>query len=150
MRVGIEKLDLVDSILRHNSIYPYVIDDYSADQAVFTFEEILSSPACYALMPNEGSLFVFIPQNGILYEVHCAVLPEWRGMQAVGAAKAAKDWMYANTPCQKIFTVCPAYNAAAYALARRSGMTRVGVITNSFLKGGKLIDLILLSCGKGE
>ena len=150
MRVGVEKLGCVEHILRDADIYPYLTDDGSPDEAAFTCKAILDNPACYTLMPNPGSVFLFMPHNFVLYEVHCAILPNWRGIQAVEASKGTRDWMFANTPCQKIITVCPAYNTRAYALARRSGMVVVGVITKAFLKDRRLVDLILLSVGKGE
>lgn len=148
MRVGMESLDLVNSIMRHETVYPYMTDDYSPPREDFTMADFLQSPHIYTLMPNKMSVFLFHPHNGVLYEVHTAVLPEGRGKAAVEGACAARDWMFTNTRCRKIMTVIPSYNRGAYALARRVGMAQEGIMTKAFLKHGQLVDLAVFTIGK--
>lgn len=150
MRVGIEKLSTVNAIMRHEEVYPHIIDDYSLPQGGLSFEDVLRNLHIYTLMPNKGSVFIFTPHSVILYEVHCAVLPEGRGRTAVEASIKARDWMFKNTECLKIVASIPECNIRALAAARCFGMKNGGRITNAFLKNGRLVDLILFSVGKGE
>ncbi len=148
MRVGIEKLGAVNTIMRHKDVYPYITDDFSLPEIEFSFEDVLRNPHIYTLMPNKGSVFMFTPHSTILHEVHCAVLPEGRGRTAVEASIKARDWMFKNTECLKIVASIPECNIRALAAARCFGMKNGGRITNAFLKNGKLVDLILFSVGK--
>ena len=144
MRVGIEKLGVVNAIMQHEEIYPYSKDDYTPGKEDITFASALENPNCYVLMPNEGSVFFFTPHNAVFYEAHGAVLPEFRG-KTVEAYKRTRDWMYTNTGCRKIIGFCPEDNARTHAFCVKAGLIIEGRITASFLKDGNLIDLILFS-----
>lgn len=144
MRVGIEKLGVVNAIMQHEEVYPHIKDDFSAAKEEVTLEPALGNINIYMLMPNEGSVFMFIPHSTILYEAHGSVLPEYRG-GTVEAYKETRDWMYANTKCRKVIGLCPEDNKRTYAFCIKAGMTIEGRITKAFLKDGELIDLILFS-----
>lgn len=48
-------------------------------------------------------------------EIHCACLREYRGRKAVKAAKAAFQWIFANTKYKTIFAEIDHRHVAAFA-----------------------------------
>lgn len=88
-------------------------------------------------------LFVFVPLNAVLYEVHNCLLPVAWGSAAIRAGRGAAAWMFANSPARRIVGATPAHLRLAVAFAKRCGMVEYGRNPKSFLKGGELQDLIL-------
>lgn len=153
-RCGIADRLYVDFVMRHPQIYPHISDDLSPKAGDFTSGPLLHNPNVVALKPRIGvdpaGVFIFHPWNGVTYEVHSCVLPQWRGRNAANAALYAALWIFGNTDARKIVTLVPAYNRRAYALAWRAGMRAEGVNKKSFLKDGKLHDAILMGLQKDD
>jgi RimJ/RimL family protein N-acetyltransferase len=63
---------------------------------------------------------------------------------------ALLDWLFANTPCQKLIAFIPEKNQKMLALALKSGLKKEGFIENSFLSGGVLHGQNLLGITKGD
>lgn len=105
----------------------------------------------YWLEARDGDvrLGVFLGRrlNHVCYEAHTILLPIARG-RAVEAANAAIQWMFDNTPCMRLVTNVPEYNAAAIRLSECVGMTQFGRNTKSFMKGGKLYDELWFGISK--
>ena len=143
---------LVTEIITNPKIYPHVSDDYSPPQDEFTAERLVQNAWIYFLTPifEERTVGVFMVHghNGVMYEVHTCILPEFWG-KSVEAAKVGTQWMFENTPCRKLITLVPVYNRLAYRLALRAGMKDQGIITKSFLKNGTLFDQYVLGIEKG-
>ena len=88
------------------------------------------------------------PHNYVLYEVHTALLPCAWGLRAPLATRAGARWMFEHTNCQRIVTCVPAGNTLALRLALKAGMSQYGRNPRSLLRGGVLVDQILLGMNK--
>ena len=147
-------VDLVNRIISHPSIYPFVSDDGAPDAVKFDCLSMIDNHACYFLAPlidnNVAGIFFYHPHNSITYEVHTNILPEYRGSMVVDMAIASLEWMFSGTSCKKVITHVPENNRAAYRLAKKVGMKNEGINRASFMKGGNIMDQHLLGIVKGE
>jgi len=148
-RLTPEDKDLFVSIIQHPSVLPYIVDDYSSIQ-LYNMDAVLRIDTVYCLIYGEGVLFILTPQNSITYDVHTCVLPQFRGEEAVSAAREGAEWMFKETNCQKITASFPVINSGAYALARSIGMKKEGVNKKSFLRDGHLHDQIIMGLCKED
>ena len=97
-------------------------------------------------MPEcDGACISFEPRTSVLWEVHAAVLPQWRGINSVVWGKQAAAWMRINTPCRCIEAY--AYNSSSDALLKRIGFKRIGTLPKSKLRGGVLVDQRIYGLG---
>ena len=141
----------VHRILSHESIYPYISDDYcpeepAKDLGIFYFsDEIIK-----VLMPNENSVFICVPLSSNVYSVHSNVLPEGRGKIAVRAGKDAAMWMFNNTECMTIISFTPTQNKVALMFSSLVGFKRIGILKKSFKKNGVFQDQVITGLNKGE
>lgn len=153
-RAIISDADIVKKIYGHEDIWPYIVDDGSPDIDKLNFADVLKNPNIYFLIVEENdypvALFLFHPWNSITYEMHSAVLPEYRGAGSKEAAYLAGMWMFNNTSCLKIVTLVPKPNYAARALAKICGMKQEGYISKSFLKNGTLFDQYIFGICKED
>ena len=101
------------------------------------------------LRAGDYGLFMGEPRNMVTFEVHTMLLPEARG-RAVEIATGALHWMFHNTPCLKIITHVPSFNALARRLSERCGMKLIGNNESSFLKDGVLYDQFIYGISKGD
>ena len=143
---------LVNSIMTHPAIYPFISDDGSPSREQFRAPE--SDCIWYVLAKNDGQiigLWMAIPLNAVTYEIHTNVLPDHRGKEALDAAKIALEWAWENIPnCQRIVTNIPRFNLPARVFALQSGLSRMGVNPKSFLKEGVLHDVTMLGISRPE
>ena len=136
--------DLINSIITHPAVYPFVSDDGSPPAEEFDCSPLLGSPMGYFLLAmndeQAAGVFMYHAHNAITYEVHTNVLPEFRGAGAVKLAKLSLKWMFENTRCRKVVTHVPITNRPAYRLARAVGMCGEGTNRRSFMKDGAIIN----------
>lgn len=153
-RCDMSDLDYVNGIMRHPSVYAHISDDHSPEAASFSAAPLLMSERAIFLRPVidgfGAGLFLFHPWNSVCFEAHTCVLPGFRGRAAVLASGMAAAWMFENTGCRKIVTHVPAWNRAAYALARRAGFRAEGVNRKSFLRNGRLCDQAIMGLSKED
>lgn len=156
--------EMVRYILTHPRIYPHISDDCSP--AAADYRPIESEAIWYVLAkdvdpklsdyidsdegPDTLGLWMFVPQNGVCWEVHTALLPCAWGDVGLTAARLLPDWIWRHTPCRRIITNVPATNRLAMHFARRAGMKIFGANRASYMKGGKLWDQICLGLSPGE
>lgn len=143
--------ELVRRIITHPKIYRWMVsDDAVAPDEYRTVED----PAIIYLLCLEGAnilgLFMLIPQTSACIQVHVCLLPWARNERAIECYREGLAWTWANTNFAKVIGFTPAYNFAALRVAERAGMERVGVITKSLKKFGKLQDQIVLAISKPE
>lgn len=105
-------------------------------ETAYTF---LSNPGSCVLMPNEGSVFIFVPYSPLIYNVHLGVLPAWRGKQAVRACLDAFQWMFDNTGCCKIIGFESSARRDALRFIGLLGVEREGLLKNVDGKGGDMV-----------
>lgn len=143
----------IRSVYAYGDIWSKTSDDKSPPLEQIPFLAAIENQAIFFLIPiNEDNerigCFLYHPWNTVTYEMHSAIFPEYRGEQAFDAAVSAAMWMFTMTPCKKIVTLIPKTNYAARALAQKGGMLKEGIVTASYLKGGKLVDQYLYGMTK--
>lgn len=143
-RATVSDNETIKGIYANESIWPFVTDDGALDIHAINFTDALNNQGVYFIIVEDNNkpvgIFLFNPWNTACYEMHSAVLPEYRGEGSMEAARLVGMWMFSNTLCQKLVTQIPVTNYAARALARVCGMVKIGNNDRSFLKNGKLID----------
>lgn len=143
--------DLIRKIMTHPRVYPHITDDGSPP--VEEFHPIESSDLWYVVVRNGDTvlgLWVFVPQNGVCWEVHTCLLPVAYGELGQQAAKEMAAWVWKYTPCRRIITNVPEFNRLARRFAVAAGMVEFGRNEKSFLKDGKLYGQIMLGLSKEE
>lgn len=117
----------------HDSIY-YLIarDERHADGAV---EDVVLG------------VVAFMPVNSVTWNPHIAILPEHRGT-GTQAMKQAMQWMFANTPCQKLVGYPPAFNEKVIRLFEKCGFDLEGVSPKSFPWHGFMHARLLMGTDK--
>lgn len=144
--------DEIKAIITHVKIYPHVVDDFSPSRA--EYNPVMHPAVLYLIVRDEAKkgelqgLFFFHPINTIQFEVHTCLLPHCWGSAARQIAREMLTWLWANSPCERLVTTVPEYNRLALVFAKAAGMVEYGRNPQSFMKGGKLIDLILLGIGR--
>lgn len=140
---------LIRQAIAHPKLYAQLSDDGCPSAEEFDVQ--LRDGLIFVAMRDGDEflgVFLFHPHNHVCYEVHTCLLPVAWGQRALECTKAAAQWMYENTPCQRIVTNVPVYNRLALRLARNSGMEQFGLNPKSFLKNGILHDQIMLGMNK--
>ncbi|MBL4591200.1 MAG: GNAT family N-acetyltransferase [Phycisphaerales bacterium] len=142
-------MELVREIITHPKIYDHVSDDFSPAPEDFI---PIDPDSVYYLTPiHNGTVmgvFFVHSHNGICYEVHTCILPEYHGALALKAAKDLIKWVFEETPCMKLITNVPSFNPLAYRFALKAGMVKEGVNTKSFQKNGVIYDQTVLGIVK--
>jgi RimJ/RimL family protein N-acetyltransferase len=141
--------DLIGAIMRNLKLYDAGADDFSPSREQFEPRE--ESAIIYVLVKDSDEilgLFILAPQNTITYEVHTRLLPKSWGNLAKTAALGLIDWAWGNTPALRLVTMVPSYNRLAVRFAERAGMREYGRNENSWQKGGRLWDQVLLGISK--
>jgi RimJ/RimL family protein N-acetyltransferase len=132
------------SVLNHPDIDEKSNDDGLYDITHDNIELNLESEFITILIPSldqdDIGFFLFIQQNLIMAELHTCILPGYRGLKVVEAARLVKDYIWNKTPFKKVVTQVPSYNKAAIFMALKCGFKREGINKLSFLKNGMLYD----------
>ena len=147
-RCTINDIEIVNRIMTAPDIYPWISDDGSPSADEFSAEIFLNNPDIYVLQPNEYSIFLFIPFVSFVYQMHTCVLKEGRGKMAFKAARDVCRWMFENTDAVKLIGTVEENNRRMDVFARRIGAKKEGVLTKSYVKNGKISDLILFGMEK--
>jgi len=135
--------------MRHPKLYDPGADDFAPARDRWTPRE--DESIWYVLACNDGELlglFALAPQNAICWEIHTRLLPASWGAIAAAAARAVIPWIWENTPCRRLVTVCPEYNRLAIRFARRAGLEQYGINPDSWQKDGRLFAQVLLGISK--
>lgn len=140
---------LVGAIMRNPRLYDAAADDFAPARENFRPRE---DEAIWYILAKDGEsilgVFALAPQNTVCWEIHTRLLPASWGAIAAAAARAVVPWIWEHTGCRRLVTVCPSYNRLAIRFAERAGMTRYGVNPASWMKGGELVDQVLLGISK--
>lgn len=134
--------EYIRSVFTHPAIWTHVSDDHAP--APEKWEPILSNEVVYLRPEEGGACFMVHPHSRVMWEVHSAVLPEFRAKSKEYASGVVR-WVAQNTPCKCFTTLVPDGNVPALALAKSVGLKPVGVFPKSFLKGGRLLDQTILA-----
>ncbi len=80
-------------------------------------------------------IVAFLPINLITWNPHIAILPEHRGCGTEVMRKSI-DWMFTNTPCEKIVAYPPAFNTPMIRVFEKCGFRVEGCSPKSFMWKG--------------
>ena len=137
-------IKLVGEIARHSKIYPASSDDYAPppqDWSPLQHESIW-----HVLVRDVDELlgmFVFIPESRICWRIHVCLLPCSYGERTSEAFSEVTKWMFRNSPVLRLVGSVPKYNTLACRLARLGGWKQFGVNEQSWMKHGKLHDMLM-------
>jgi hypothetical protein len=141
--------ELVRRIITHPKIYRWMVSDDAVPAEEYRAVE--DAAVVYLLCKEDADilgLFMLIPQTSACVQAHACLLPWARNGRAVECYRAGIDWVWANTGFAKVIGFTPAYNFAALRVAEAAGLERVGVITKSLKKFGKLQDQVILAISR--
>jgi len=141
--------EYIKSCVTHPKIWEHSTDDGGLKRDEYT---PIIADAVYWLKPIENNIsygvFFLHPHNFICFEAHTCLLPDIWG-RSVECGLSGIEWMFSNTSCQRIITSVPSYNKLALRFAEKCGFKQYGVNPQSYLKNGKLHDLIMLGISRG-
>jgi RimJ/RimL family protein N-acetyltransferase len=141
----------ITRVMTHKRVWDHVSDDLSGERE--DFAPILHEYLYYLAPEHDGQqigVFFLHPHNGVTFEIHTCILPQFWGQPALTGAQDAFRWMVGNTSCRKIITHVPANNTVALRFAVKAGMVHEGLNRQSYLKGGTLLDQDVLGITEGE
>lgn len=140
-------MELVRGILGHPAIWPHIHEDGTDSPAPVDHEGFH-----WLMVSDDAPVGVFLahPQRVACWEVHTALLPRIWGAGAKAAARLLLAHLFQEIGCAKVITNVPATNRAALRFAKASGMRVEGTNRASFLKGGHLLDQIMLGITRKE
>jgi RimJ/RimL family protein N-acetyltransferase len=142
---------LIRGILTHPAIFRHVTDDAAPAPADFRPNE---DERIIYLLAWDGAellgLVMFVPQGAVCLDVHVAFLPTAWGERAHDAMRGAVAWAFVHTGCARIVGAVAVSNPLAIAFAKSTGFAEWGRNPSSFLKNGKLRDVIHLGISRKE
>lgn len=144
MRLDINDFDRVYRVM--SELWEYNADDGTTTDIHAVVMGVLNNRDFYVLSPHEDMVFLLHPHNSYTYRGHVSILRESRRI-SVSAGREVLEYMFTQTPCRKIIVFAPTSNPAAAYLAAEIGMAREGVVTQSWLKDGKMYDEIIYGIG---
>lgn len=150
LRQTINDYDAVLQILSHPDVLPWISEDRTIDFARCLADAYLKTEGVYVLHPRPGAQFVCIARNVIMYEVHCHLVPETRGKAGIMAAKEAIEYMFTETPCEKLIGWTPSLYRHAMVFNRLCGFSIEGISKDAIRLNGDLCNLILWGLSNGR
>ena len=111
-------------------------------------EEYRFPAGLYLLARDEEKpigFFYLSAVNPILYEVHCAFLPEAWGSKTKQAATLGLIWLSLHTSCRMLMALVPAFNKPARAYLERIGGEYQGRIPRGAQKNGRRVPELIFS-----
>lgn len=138
-------LDLINRVILDVAVNDDISDDASRNHEI---QQLPHTFECLGIYQNEEikGLFMLVPQNAVTAEIHTCLL--LRGKEAFQAGRLLLDYLFSKY--QKAISYTPSTNKKALFYALRLGFKKEGVLTQSFLKNGDLLDQTLVGLTKGE
>lgn len=138
-------LDLINRLILDAAVNDDISDDASKNHEI---QQLPHTFECLGIYQDEEikGLFMLVPQNAVTVEIHTCLL--LRGKEAFQAGQLLLDYLFSKY--QKAISYTPSTNKKALFYALRLGFKKEGVLTQSFLKNGELLDQTLVGLTKGE
>lgn len=144
---------IVESVLTHPTVYPFVKDDGSPKAKDF---RAVMHPNIHYLVAHKsvedgadevtcGIISLFPVTTGV-YEVHIGMMPHGRGIAAAMFAGMAMDYVFSGeTPLAlKLIANIPVFNKRTIRFAGMMGLKAEGVCRKSFMSGQKMHDKMIM------
>lgn len=136
-----EDTAFLKGIAAHPAVWPWMSE---AGMKPEDYQPLIH-PMVHYLRFGDCGFFAFRMMNRVLYDSHVAMLPYTRADEA---AKEAVQWMWRNTPAEKLVAYLPVDNRHAIRFAKRAGYVEEGRLKNAVRPRGELLDLIVLGVSK--
>lgn len=138
-------LDLINRVILDAAVNDDISDDASKNLAI---SELPLNFECLGIYQDDEikGLFMLIPQNAVTAEIHTCLL--LRGKAAFKAGQLLLEYLFSKY--QKAISYTPSNNRKALIYAIGLGFKKEGVLTQSFLKNGELLNQTLVGLTKGE
>ena len=121
----------IDKLLKDQSVFSRIIDDYSPEHELFSSSRIVNNRSNIALIVTEGDerigCFICLMRSPTTYEGHICLTNKCRGKKALKALSLAAGWIFINTDAFRILGLTPESNKAALSITRLAGYERIGV-----------------------
>jgi hypothetical protein len=83
-------------------------------------------------------------------QAHCMVLPERRGKDAYTAGMKCLEWVVKNSAYETIVCMIPVIYRNVKLYTMKLGFVPVGIISKSYIKGGKILDMWKLAISRSD
>lgn len=129
------------AVMTHPAIWPALTNDLAPPLPEFEAPEGF----VYFVPVEDGrpaGLFgVRVAEIGVI-SLHVAMLPEFRGTGTRRAGQAMLDWIWTNTPAERVVVRLEARNVLARAAAVRAGFVQCDQWTDTITKAGEPMEMI--------
>lgn len=140
---------LIKEIVTSPWIYDGISDDGSPPRDQWNPQEY---PDVWFIVVKEEDkvlgLWALRPQTSACWEVHTCLLPKAYGEKAYKAVLEFEEWVWKNTSAHRVVTDVPVYNQLALRFSLRAGLKQFGLNPKSYMKNGKLYDVIMLGISR--
>lgn len=140
MRMTVKDFEKVDRVMKHESIYPNIKDDFTVPVEDFTVKELLGVPSVYVLMPNDESVFIAHPLNNTTYVYHVNITKQGRGPEGEKAQHQSLEYLFTQTPIQTLISFVPVFFKNVVRASERFGFKEIGVLPKGVTRNGQLED----------
>ncbi len=143
-------MTLVRWVLTYRTVWPHLVDDFHPPIEKFF---PCDHPEIWYITVRDRDellgLWMLVPENGICYEAHTALLPGHGYRRARRAARELAGWVWEHLPhCERLVAKIPAYNYWALRFTRDVGFVEFGRNERSYRKHGISHTTVLLGLSR--
>jgi hypothetical protein len=141
----------IKALVTHPAIWKGIADD-SSPRPECWFPDVNGERVWLVVRLDDEAIGLFAaePRTKVLWVWHVGFLPKCCGDTGRKATKLFFQWIWENTSCVRLIGEVPKCNHLAFWFALRVGMRIFAVNPASFLRNGKLYDLILFGMSRPE
>lgn len=132
-------VDVVRAILTHPVIYECIAEDGTPPREDYIPSMIGCAYVIGIVETDPIGLMVYHPINGVTWECHVQVLPEYRKTHADEFAQKALQWAW-DMGCQKLIAQIPVLYPNVKDFGIKHGFEIEGINRKSHLRHGQLHD----------
>ncbi len=136
---------VVNFLINHPSIQPWVCGNL---KGFLDAKPLVNNTDNYFFTEEMGGcgLIKLSPHR---WELHSFVLPSARGRWVKDNFERVKEWMFKNTPCTEIVTLCPLNNKMSIGAARMCKFSKCGTIEQAWTYNDQVFDIDMYILYKG-
>lgn len=129
-------VNAINALMNDPSIKPWICGNLVG---VLDISPLVNEKNIFFVDEHGGCALIYMSDG--IYDLHSFVLPSGRGRWVKKNFDAVKGWMFANTNCERIITLCPTNNGMAVGAARFCGFKKYGTIANAWEHDGEIYDI---------
>lgn len=142
-------VDLIKSVMFRPDVFATVAEDGCTEDDLV----INVNSECWLKVEADGQLigvYNYHVINSTTVQIHPAIFPEYRGKLALQSGKLALLWLVENSNYQKVICAIPDIYRNVILFAMQCGLVKEGNNRRSYLKSGKIHDMIWLGITRPE